>query len=55
MSSTDFECLLNVMGPRVAKEDTTFRGAISMATYAMMQAGITAQLRCPVLTCNGTS
>jgi hypothetical protein len=30
MSSTDFEYLLNVTGPRVAKEDTTFRRAISV-------------------------
>jgi hypothetical protein len=30
MTSTDFEYLLNVIGPRVAKEDTTFRRAISV-------------------------
>jgi hypothetical protein len=30
MSSTDFEYLLNVIGPRVAKEDATFRRAISV-------------------------
>jgi hypothetical protein len=30
MSSTDLEYLLNVIGPRVAKEDTKFRRAISV-------------------------
>jgi hypothetical protein len=53
-SSTDFEYLFMVIGPKVAKEDTTFRRAISVTTYAMMQAGITAQLHCPELTCNVT-
>jgi hypothetical protein len=52
ISSTDSECLLNVIGPRVAKEDTTYRRAVSVTTYAMMQAGITAQLHCTVLSCD---
>jgi hypothetical protein len=30
MSSTDFEYLLNVTGPRVAKGDTAFRRAVSV-------------------------
>jgi hypothetical protein len=39
MSSADFEYLLNVIGPRVAKEDTTFRRqterlAVTLRVYA---------------------
>lgn len=30
MSSTDFEYLLNLIGPKIVKQDTTFRKAISI-------------------------